>query len=576
VTYPEFLRAYHARTANLMWFLGAGASAAASIPTADNLIWQFKRSIFCTQQRSSLRLFDDLSSENVRNRLNRYFAETGSFPSPGSPDEYAAYFEVAYPDANDRRAVLEEYVRGARPSYGHIALAALMKIRKVRIVWTVNFDRLIEDAAAKILGTTAALTVAALGNSAEIMRILNEGRWPILVKMHGDFQSVRLKNTPDELRLQDNQLRRGLVESCRRNGLIVVGYSGRDDSIMDALQQAAESKGAYPAGVFWFHRPDAGPCQRVNELLEKAKASGTQAELIEIETFDELLGDLLRQLDDLPTEIRAELDRTASRVSSTSLSPPGKAWPVIRTNGLPFSAWPNMARLVTCEIGGTKEVRDVIAREGGGVVGVRSKGGVLAFGSDARLRHIFRDCDIKHMDYRSIEPKRLNYDSAEMGLLRDAFEAALARETGCTVARRRSNSVLIPNWSAFDGTQKSLFRHCCDTLDGKVPGSDISWREALRLKLDFKLGRLWLLVEPTVYVSTPENETERSRSAEFIREKLARRYNRQWNLFLDAWISLLFDDARERTFRTFGIQDGVDAQFLLGRITGFSRLAIPQ
>jgi NAD-dependent SIR2 family protein deacetylase len=574
VTYPEFLRAYHARAANLMWFLGAGASAAAGIPTADNLIWQFKRSIFCAQQRVSVRLFDNLSSRPVRDRLNHYFADLGSFPSPGSSDEYAAFFEAAYPDAHDRRSILEEYVRGVRPSYGHIALAALMKMRKARIIWTVNFDRLVEDAAARVLGSTSELAVTTLGNSAEVMRVLNEGRWPALIKMHGDFQSVRLKNTSDELRSQDEQLRYGLIESCKRNGLIVVGYSGRDDSIIDALQQAAAGGGSYSGGLFWFQRSDSAPCQRVGELLESTRAAGIQAELIQIETFDELLGDLLRQLVDIPAEIQIELDKTAARVSNTPIGPVGRGWPVIRTNGLPFSTWPNMARLIICEIGGTKEVRDTIARAGAGVVAVRARDGVLAFGSDARIQQVFRDFNITSLDYRSIEPKKLHFDSAEMGLLRDAFEVALTANTGVRVVRKRSHSLLTMDWPVVDNTTKSIFRNCADSLYGRVPGTDIKWCEALKIRLDYKLGHLWLLLEPTVYVPEMADEAARFRSADFIREKLARRYNKQWNSFLDAWIMLLLGNARERTFRTFDIEDGVDAKFSLGRITGFSRPAL--
>lgn len=56
-------------------------------------------------------------------------------------------------------------------------------------------------------------------------------RWPLEVKLHGDFRSRRLKNTPDELRKQDERLLRVLIDSCHTSGLIVVGYSGRDDSI---------------------------------------------------------------------------------------------------------------------------------------------------------------------------------------------------------------------------------------------------------------------------------------------------------------------------------------------------------
>jgi len=202
--------------------------------------------------------------------------------------------------------------------------------------------------------------------------------------------------------------------------------SGRDDNIIEAFRQAAGSRGSYPTGLFWFQRSDSAPCHRVGELLEEAMAAGIQAELIQIDTFDELLGDLLRQLIDIPAEIQIELDRTAARVSNTPIGTVGRGWPVIRTNALPFSPWPNMARLITCEIGGTKEVRDVITRAGAGVVAVRSRDGVLAFGSDSAIRQAFHDFNISGLDYRAIEPKKLHFDSAEMGLLRDAFELALA------------------------------------------------------------------------------------------------------------------------------------------------------
>ena len=44
------------------------------------------------------------------------------------------------------------------------------------------------------------------------MQALNQGRWPVLAKMHGDFQSLRLKNTSDELRNQDEKIRHAMLE----------------------------------------------------------------------------------------------------------------------------------------------------------------------------------------------------------------------------------------------------------------------------------------------------------------------------------------------------------------------------
>ncbi len=52
------------------------------------------------------------------------------------------------------------------------------------------------------------LTVAALDSAKRAVRCMHESAWPLLVKLHGDYQSVRLKNTTAELQSQDAQLTR--------------------------------------------------------------------------------------------------------------------------------------------------------------------------------------------------------------------------------------------------------------------------------------------------------------------------------------------------------------------------------
>ncbi len=44
---PEFARQYGLRPQTLAWFLGAGASAAAGIPTGYAMIADFKKRVFC-------------------------------------------------------------------------------------------------------------------------------------------------------------------------------------------------------------------------------------------------------------------------------------------------------------------------------------------------------------------------------------------------------------------------------------------------------------------------------------------------------------------------------------------------
>ncbi len=86
------------------------------------------------------------------------------------------------------------------------------------------------------------LTVAALDSADRARRCLQEPAWPLLVKLHGDYQSQELKKTAEELQAQDPALDQVLVGACNRFGLVVIGYSGRDASVIDALREALRER----------------------------------------------------------------------------------------------------------------------------------------------------------------------------------------------------------------------------------------------------------------------------------------------------------------------------------------------
>lgn len=573
MTSEQFFITYGVRAPNLMWFLGAGASAAAGIPTAYHLIWQFKRRLYCAAERVSVKSCEDLSNPSTQTRLQRYFDRFGRYPKPDSPEEYAAYFEAAYPDAGDRRTIIDQYVRDATPSFGHAVLAALLSIGKARIVWTTNLDKLVEDASIKVLGSTGRLVAASLDNAQVALQAINDGRWPIVGKLHGDFQSRRLKNTSDELRSQDAELRRALVESCRRFGLVVVGYSGRDESVMRALTEALDSGRGFPAGLFWFHRPDSPVLPCVQELIAEARNLGVQAELVEAYTFDELMGDIVKQLDDVPQDLFAKLEQERARITDVPIGAPGTSWPVIRTNALPVPRWPNLCRLVNCTIGGTREVREAFQLVTADALGVRSRPGVLAFGSDAEIRKALKAHGIIEEGFHSIEPKRLSFDSSEFGLLRDAFAKAVERCRPLTLRKRREGAyVCTLDCSRITPDEQEPLKRCVEQLAGTIPDTTLQWSEALIVKLDFRLAWLWCLMEPTIYVPPGDRTPQQQEHVEsFRRERAAARYNRQWNALLDAWASLLVGSAPEVELQAFGTDEGVDASFSLVRITAFSR-----
>jgi len=567
----EFLPIHAIRAPNIMWFLGAGASASAGIQTAWNMIWDFKRKIFCTENRVSLQRCQDLSDRRTRSRIQAYFDSLDGAPRPGSDEEYGYYFERLHPSPGDRQRYIDRLVSAGKPSYGHAVLAGLLRTDRVRVVWTTNFDRMVEDATLALFRSSGQLSIADLDHSRLAMEAMNEGRWPLLVKLHGDFQSRRLKNTPEELQSQDAELRRALVEGCRRYGLAVVGYSGRDHSVMDALEEAIDDGRGYPAGLFWFNRAETPPSERVTRLIANAAEAGIDAHLIDVDTFDALLGDLLLLADDLPADVAAYINQRPRRISDAPLPSAAGGWPVIRFNALRLGSFPSTCRRVQCKIGGSKEVHEAVDKSGAEIIAARVRAGVLAFGSDAEVRKAFANHDLCDFDLHPIEERRLRFESQELGLLYAALAHALGREVPVQVIRNRAGYRVIADAAREADPAYAELCRATKKVTGVVPRTQLRWAEAARVRLEGRLGSLWLVLEPTVWIERTDDDAATGIAREFARERRAERFNRQWNEVLDGWIHLLLGGAEEREVRAFGTADGVDAVFSLTRHTAFSR-----
>jgi NAD-dependent SIR2 family protein deacetylase len=565
----DFARRFTLRAGNLMWFLGAGASASAGVPTAEEMVWEFKQQLFSSQRRVSPQTVTDLSNPAVRAQLQAHIDSSGHLPPSGAPDEYAALFEAVYPAEADRRAYLDAKVSGAKPSYGHLALATLMRAQLTRLVWTTNFDPLVADACAKIYEGTGRLATVDLGAPEVAAQLIGDGRWPLEIKLHGDFRHRRLKNNADELRHQDARLRQVLVDSCRRFGLVVAGYSGRDDSIMDALEEALNHASAFPAGLFWLHRGKDTPLRRVAQLLERATAIKVEAAYVPVENFDEALRDLVRLISGIDTEALDTFAAERPRWSGAPRIAGRRGWPVVRLNAVPVTHAPTVCRRVICRIGGLTEAREAVEHAGVDVLVARTHAGVLAFGADSDVRAAFEAYGITGFDLHSVETKRLRYESGERGLLRDALTRAIVQQRGLHLTRRRNSDLLAPA-DTQDAAWASLQR-LVGTLSGTVKGHpELRWREGIGTRLDWADDRLWLLIEPrTVFDGI--TGSNKAAAADFARERAARRYNRQLNDLIAFWADHLAHHGSE--LRALGAGDGVDAVFRLSPNTGFSRRA---
>jgi len=565
----DFARRFSLRASNLMWLLGAGASASAGIPTAGQMIWEFKQQLFISQRRVSPHSVSDLGSSAIRAQLQAHIDSLKRLPTLNALDEYAALFEAVYPAEADRRAFLDAKMAGAQPSFGHLALASLMHGKRARIVWTTNFDPLLANACALVYGSTGPLTTVSLDAPDLAKQSISNERWPIEVKLHGDFRSRRLKNTSDELRHQDVQLRQILVESCCRFGLVISGYSGRDESIMNTLEEALKGDQAFPSGLFWLQRSGDPLFPRVKQFMERAASLNVEASVVRVANFDEALRDLVRLMEDIDT---TELDSFAleRRRWSGAPRPTGsRGWPVVRLNALPVVQSPSVCRRVVCQIGGYREVRDAVEQADVDLLVARTRAGVLAFGTDSDVRVAFKPYSISDFDLHTIEMKRLRFDSGERGLLRDALTRAIVQNRGLELTRRRSSDLLTP----VDTTAPrwSPLRTLVGTLNGNVsshPG--LTWKEGVSIRLDWANDHLWLLIEPRI-VFHGVTQSNKAAASDFARERNVKRYNRQLNDLISFWSSSLAGQGDD--LRAFGIGDGVDATFRLSSKTGFSRRA---
>lgn len=571
---PTFLRKFEQRASGLMWLLGAGASRASGIKTAGDMIWDFKSRLYRSDRKIPASAVSDLGDSQIRRLLQNFFDTSGAFPLPDSEEEYAYYFEATYPSAQDRRRYIDDMMRGAKPGYGHIALAHLLKLDLARIVWTTNFDRVVEDAVATVMGTGSQITVGDLGEPQRVRTAFSQQRWPIYGKLHGDFQSENLKNTNTELAAQDAVMRDILIDSCRNQGLIVAGYSGRDSSVMEALRAAINNGAGFPNGLFWVVRGQDNIYGAVSQLIEEAKAAGVDAAFVQAESFDEFLSDIIRYHPSTEKLLIDLDDKRSLAARKIDLSVRTPCDPFVRMNAVPVLEYPKICRLIDCDIGGAAEIQRRLAAANSHLVASRINKGVLAFGDDAEIKRVFAHDNVRSLDTHGIIADRLTFESGERSLLRDALFQSLQAHCGLVLSSERHRHIFRADGGNANFHMAPLTK-ATGRLSGTVPKLELTWAEACRIRLDFRLGRLWLLLNPFVTIDSAEDtpEAKMQVAKEFVRERRARRYNSQSNAILDGWIQAIFGERRKPV--TLGIDGGtgIGASFEVSPVTGYSGLS---
>ena len=264
---------------NYTVLLGAGCSVSSGIRSASELIkiWRAE-------------LYADLSGDTRKDAsedIQRELLKKQSWYEQGR--EYSTLFERRYDLQRQRRMFVEREVAGKLPSIGYAYLASLIEAGYLNTVFTTNFDDLMNEAF--YLYSQERPIICAHDSSINSVTVTSKR--PKIIKLHGDYLFDDLKSTTRETENLEHNIRAKLTEFCKDYGLLVIGYSGNDRSIMDALNFLLKDEEYLKSGVYWCLRDDAEIPEDLRKLLHRDRVY-----YVRITGFDELMAELYASLND--------------------------------------------------------------------------------------------------------------------------------------------------------------------------------------------------------------------------------------------------------------------------------------
>lgn len=570
------------RPSQFAWFLGAGASRTAGLPTAGDIIWDLKRRYYRQEENREVSP-QDIQNDAVRHRIQQFMDSRG-FPPQWSDAEYSTYFEKIFGEDRERQ---RRYLKGILSeekvslSTGNRVLGALLCAGLCRAVFTTNFDSVVEKAVAE-MGGLSIQAYSLEGTSSAANAFLNE-EYPFYCKLHGDFRFESIKNLSTDLARQDEDLTKAFLACGTRFGMIVAGYSGRDASVMSIIDRVLNAPNPFPQGLYWTGLKGAPVHPAVGAMLEKARKVGVQAEYVEIETFDAFMSRLWRQLDGKPIDLDTKVRRAQVRDVAIPLPSAGNAKPLIRLNGLPVRL---PKRCFKLEFNRPQEWADLreATKDHRDAVLVTKGEHIWCWGRTDDIRACF-GASLTGMVEIDLPD---DFQAADNLHLKAFFEegliAALTKDKPLLPRMKPSAGYIIVDPHAVDVGPLTPLHDVVGRTAGLIPGllspvdddhpeaQKVQWAEALRVSLDRKDARTWLLLEPDIWIWPTH---ARAVATDFLDKRKGQRYNGTHNQLLNAWTEIVLatnERNAELSFRPF--DDGSEAEtptFHVGSRTAFSR-----
>lgn len=577
VSLSDFLREASARPSRLMWFLGAGASRSAMMPTANDLIWELKLRQYCREEQQDIQQHD-ASNRQVRQRVQSYFDSKGA-PPLWHADEYSYFFEREFgADYAAQQRFLQEQLSREKIALhvGHRALSGMLAMGAAKAIFTTNFDEVMEIAYADVTGKP--LQAFSLDGSYAALDALNTDQFPLYAKMHGDFRFRKLKNLSADLQCNDAEIGRAFATAANRFGMIVTGYSGRDANVMQLFHDSLSQSNPYPGGLYWCVTRNEDVAPPVVELINQARSKGLTAGIVETGTFDILLMRLWQQLPDRPDDLNKKVRPAVGDKVSIPIPGPGNAFPLLRTNALPIMTLPTTCGCVSCSPAMTWEGLREAQGETIPASAIAIDTDVLFWGMRGEVEGFLRQTTILESSTRSFDDPIAAIEGATVlkGLFEHALACALIAGKPLVLRKRHREFVAVASNRREDAEKLATLALAIGggrfraPIAGTVPQSDLRWAEAVSIRLDIREKRPYLLLNPMTWI-TPISD--RDDATEFIRAHEIKRYNNISDAILDAWVRLLLGDGKGKNVAVTAFEGrGAEASFVINTRTAFSKV----
>ena len=471
------------------FFLGSGASLLAGIPSGQNLVWQFKKEIYCSENNVSRELFKDLQSERSRIKLQDYFDSLDGFPKRGSKEEYSFYFEKCYDNTLARNAYIQKRVANVEPTRGHLCLANLFINNEVKNIWTTNFDELIE-VGIKTLSPQYSFNVVSSIQKDSISQIANNN-FQNVIKLHGDYRYDSIQNTEQELQNLENQLSNLFYQNLMNRGLVVIGYAGNDDSVMKVLESNIDNKDFLSKGIYWCKLQNTTLSERATAFMEKACQNNDLSCVIDIDGFDEFLNSIYTNYEHKNPIIDERWKDFANRKKTIDFSSNKIAQSSLKMNTFVSTELPS-CNVFETDITNWEDLRNIISPEK--IIAGLFNGKVYSFCNNDKLKEVFHTHIKSEIFTEFPETKLLNKPNfVYIGMLYDLINDSLLQNS---------------NIETF-AKNKYYFVDSGTTYQNRSHYTYIKY-SAFEVQLSYINDKIYLSIIPTIYL-TNKNGSEVSK-----------------------------------------------------------------